>query len=94
MTFDSQWEDHEDDLYGDSTLDEMQDYYPHVHIIDLYEGTEEWEALEEEAFIESRTSVRNKTRGLTQRDNDMTPPTKKGNRKASRRDDLDDYTSA
>lgn len=71
MTFDSQWEDHEDDLQGDTPLDELQDFYPHVHIIDLYEGTDEWESLEEEAIEDSRLFNQNKKDKRARRNADL-----------------------
>ena len=63
--FDTRWEENEDDIQGETPLEELQEYYPHVHIWDPYEETEEvqdeWEALEEEVVRERQEASRRRS---------------------------------
>lgn len=69
--FDTRWED-DDDITGETPLEELQDYYPHVHVIDIYEDVmDDWEAIEEEAINDSQVFNQVKKEKRARRNSDL-----------------------
>jgi len=86
---------HEEDYNEEQSFtEELNEYFPHVHVWDPYADlVDEYEYLEEEAIEDSRKAATRKMNKLQARESELRyeKPVQQGKVKATRRDRLDLY---